>query len=155
MSQPPFDPATAHRWFAAQCFNDTWTWLDKPDRSAADDAAMIHCAHASCWHWEQVGGPAELATGEWQIARVYATLGLAEPARRHAETSLELCREHRLGPFLLGAAHEVGARAAKAAGDLDGARTALAEARACLAELSDPEDSEVLSADIEDCAQGL
>jgi hypothetical protein len=155
MPEAPFNIEAAHRWFAAQCFNDTWTLLDKPDRDAAEDTAMIHCAHASRYHWEQVGDAANLATGEWQVARVYATLGLAAAAERHADASLALCRAHELGAFLTGCAHEVRARAAKAGGDLEAARGRLAEARACVAALNDPEDVEVLTADIEACAAGL
>ena len=31
---------------------------------------MIHAAHASRYHWSQVGTKANLARGEWQVSRV-------------------------------------------------------------------------------------
>lgn len=155
MAEAPFDVPQAQRWFAAQLFNETWALLDQPDRSAADDARMVHCAHASRYHWEQVGDAGHWATGEWQIARVYATLGLGEAAARHADASVILCHEHRLSPFLLGCAIEVSARAAKADGEPALARTLLAQARRALAMVTDPEEAEVLTADIEECGRGL
>jgi hypothetical protein len=41
---------TLHRRLAAQWFNETWALLDKPDRTPADDAMMLHKAHASRMH---------------------------------------------------------------------------------------------------------
>lgn len=155
MPDAPFDLQQAHRWFAAQCFNETWALLDKPDRNAADDATMVHCAHASRWHWEQVGDASNLAVGEWQIARVYATLGRGDAAMRHAEASLTLCHQHKLSAFLLGCACEACARAAKASGESDYARELLTEARGVLALVTDADEIEVLTADIEECGQGL
>ena len=45
---------------------------------------MIHAAHASRYHWSQVGEPVNVAHGEWQCSHVYAALGRAEPALHHA-----------------------------------------------------------------------
>ena len=41
---------------------------------------MLHAAHASRFHWGEVGEPVNFARGEWQISRVYAVLGRPEPA---------------------------------------------------------------------------
>ena len=49
---------------------------------------MIHAAHASRYHWGQVGTKANLARGEWQVSRVYTVLGRAEPALYHAHRCL-------------------------------------------------------------------
>ena len=95
------DPAT-RRKLAADLFNHTWTLLEKPDRTAAEDDEMIHSAHASRYHWGEVGvgEQVNLARGEWQCSRVYAVLGRAEPALWHASRCVainEAGRPCRLG----------------------------------------------------------
>ena len=42
---------------------------------------MIHAAHASRYHWSQVGTKANLARGEWQVSRVYTVLGRVRSLR--------------------------------------------------------------------------
>jgi hypothetical protein len=44
---------------------------------------MVHMAHASRFHWDNVGDDQNRAIGEWQVARVYAVLGRAESALFH------------------------------------------------------------------------
>jgi DNA-binding transcriptional MerR regulator len=110
------DPAE-ERSLAAGLFNETWTLLERTDRTPADDDRMINAAHASRFHWGNVGEPVNLAIGEWQISRVYAVLGRAEPSLYHANRSLELCREHGIGDFSLAYAYEALARAHLVAGD--------------------------------------
>lgn len=109
----------AHHRFAVECFNGTWELLEKKDRSEDETAEMIHMAHASLWHWRssERGQPRQFAVGAWQLSRVYAVAGLAEPARRYGEESRSLCRQHELPPFYLGYAYEALARAAAVAGD--------------------------------------
>ena len=62
-----------HKKFAVETFNQTWDLMDKQDKSQAEIDRMIHAAHASRYHWEYVGEAVNLARGEWQISRVYAT----------------------------------------------------------------------------------
>ena len=112
MSAPKDKPdADLHRRLAAQLFNDTWVLLDKPDRTADEDVRMIHTAHASRWHWEQVGTPLNLLIGEWQCSRVYATLKRGEPAIFHARRCLGLAQRNSISGFHLATAHEAMARA--------------------------------------------
>ena len=70
----------ARRRLAADLFNHTWTLMERVDRTAAQDDEMLHCAHASRYHWGEVGEPANFARGEWQCSRVYSVLGA--PSRR-------------------------------------------------------------------------
>ena len=51
---------------------------------------MIHAAHASRYHWGEVGDDVNLARGEWQCSRVYAVLGRGEPALWHARRCVEI-----------------------------------------------------------------
>lgn len=141
------DPATERR-LAARLFNRVLELLERTDRTAAEDDAVLHAAHASRHHWGQVGGPVHWARGEWQCSRVYAALGRAEPALYHGRRCLELAEEHGLGGFDRGCAHEAIARAAKLAGiDVHAAKhaaLALAEAE----RLTDLEERDVLLSDI-------
>ena len=61
-----------HKKQAVSLFNSTWDLIDKKERSKQEEIEMIHMAHASRYHWGQIGGAVEKARGEWQISRVYA-----------------------------------------------------------------------------------
>ena len=111
-----------HEKFAKDCFNLTWTYLEKSTLTAEEADAMIHAAHASRHHWQQVGRPVNLARGEWQIARVYAVLERSEPALHHARRCLAICEADALGAFDLAFAYEALARATAIAGDGPAAR---------------------------------
>lgn len=88
MSDPADDLtplSDAHRRrLAADLFNHVWTLIELPGRTPEQDDEMIHAAHASRYHWGEVGTSANLARGEWQVSRVYVLLGRAEPALYHA-----------------------------------------------------------------------
>ena len=71
--------APTERQLASDLFNLVWTLLEQAGRTTEDDDRMLHAAHASRYHWGQVGGPEQLAIGEWQCARVYSVLGRASP----------------------------------------------------------------------------
>ena len=68
--QPVPSPEDVHRKFGKDLFNGTWTLMEKPDRSPDEDALMIHMAHASNYHWLQVGKPENFARGHWLCSRV-------------------------------------------------------------------------------------
>jgi hypothetical protein len=99
-----------HQKFASDLFNTVWSYLDKSDRTPNDDAKMIHYAHASLFHWMQIGTAEQIYIGEWQISRVYATLHMAESALYHAERSLQICLDNRFTGFNLGYAYEAMSR---------------------------------------------
>ena len=141
------DPET-RRAAAAAAFNDTWALLERTDRSPAEDDLMIDAAHASRFLWESVGGPTQHARGEWQVSRVYAVLGRAEPALHHARRSLEICEANAIGGFDLGFAYEALARASAVAGDSAEADRYGALARESAARVEDDEDRRVLLDDL-------
>src|SRR3989442_1003499 len=89
-----------HRKMAAGLFNEVWRLLEKK-RTPAEDDRMIHAAHASRYHWGEVGTPVNLAIGEWQISHVYAVLDRPEPATYHAVRSLAMCKENGIDDFPL------------------------------------------------------
>ena len=67
---------------------------------------MIHLAHASRWHWGNVGGIQERAIGEWQCARVHAILGNGRVALLHATLSAQLSRSLPTPHFMKASAAE-------------------------------------------------
>jgi len=114
----------AHQHFARALNGQVWGLLEKPERSQAEAEQMIHAAHASCYHWLQVGTGLHHQRGEWLIARVYAELGLADPALRHATRCLELTGEFAelMQDFDRAFAYEAVARAHALAGNQAQAR---------------------------------
>ncbi len=47
MGTPEFDLSTAHKFFSADCFNNTWGLIDKENRSPEEDDQMLLLATAS------------------------------------------------------------------------------------------------------------
>ena len=143
--------AQTHRRFAVELFNESWRLLDQPERSAQDDDELVHCAHASAYHWLQVGTAANRARSEWLCARVYATLGRSASAIRHARRCLSLVEANpdEVEDWDLPAAHEALARAHLVAGELDLARVHLDRARAACAAIADADDRIPIEADVE------
>ncbi len=141
-------PAAEERRLAKDLFNLVWELLEQPGRTQAEDDRMVHAAHASRYHWGQVGGAEQLAVGEWQCARVYAVLGRAEPALHHARRCAGIAAEANLPDWLVASSHEALARAYVAAGDRPAAAAELARAREALARVSDPEDRQVVESDL-------
>jgi hypothetical protein len=106
-----------HRKFAVDCFNGTWNLIEKADRTPHDNARMVHMAHASRYHWGEIGTDLNFARGDWQISRVYAILGEGHNALKYAQSCLHLCKENDFGDFDLAFAYEAATRAFAVLGD--------------------------------------
>ena len=106
-----------HKKIAINLFNKTWDLLDKKQRTIFENDEMIHSAHASRYHWGVIGEPINFERGEWQISRVYATLGKSESAIYHAQRCLDICKENNIGDFDIAFAFEALARAHAIAGN--------------------------------------
>lgn len=146
---PQIDTAAAHRHFSVACFNATWGLIDKADRTADEDEAMIWLAHAAAWHWTQRAdcSPRNLSIAYWQLSRVYALIGQGERARHYSDLCIAVSRDEE--PFYRGYAHEAAARAAVLLNDMDGAESDLEQARSYAEAVSDVEERNVLLADLE------
>ena len=141
-------PVPDERKLAADLFNGVWAMLETEDRTRALDDRMLHMAHASRYHWERVGTPANLARGEWLCSRVYSVLSRAEPALHHARRVLEICEEHGIGDWDLAFAHEALARAHSVAGEREAMEHALQRARAAADDIAEAEDRDLLLTDL-------
>jgi DNA-binding transcriptional MerR regulator len=138
----------SERQLAVDLFNLVWTLLEQTGRTVEDDDRMVHAAHASRYHWGQVGGPEQIAIGEWQCARVYSVLGRGEPALHHARRCLELTMAASLPDWMVASAHEGLARALLVTGDNAGAVASRDTARAVLDRVTDSEDRQIVADDI-------
>jgi len=106
-----------HRKFAVDAFNLVWDLLDKEERTEGENDKMVHAAHASRFHWGEIGTPLEFERGEWQISRVYSVLNKPESALHHAKECLSICKENDIGDFDIAFAYEAMARANAVAGE--------------------------------------
>ena len=136
------------RQLAVDLFNHVWTLLERSDRTQLDDDEMLHAAHASRFHWGEIGEPVNLARGEWQCSRVYSVLRRGEPAMWHARRCVSLCEEHGIGDWDIAFAWEAVARAASVAGQDGEARSALDRARTLAAAVADDEDRDLVLSDL-------
>jgi DNA-binding transcriptional MerR regulator len=146
---PTLDPEV-HRALAAGLFNRSWDLLEIEDRTARQDAELIDTAHASAWHWRQVGNAANEARGHWMLARVYSVLGHGPEAVYHARRANEVLDLGGEGieDWDRPAAAEAMARALVANGDLDAAAEWKARAAELLQSVTDAEDRGVVEGDL-------
>jgi hypothetical protein len=138
------------RQLAGGLFNRTWTLLELPARTPEQGDELIDTAHASAYHWLQVGTAANRARSQWQLSRVYVVLGRPEPALHHAHRCLAWCEANpeALEDWDLPYAHEALARAHALAGDADEARRHADRARELASGVAGAEDREHLEADL-------
>jgi hypothetical protein len=138
------------RQLAVELFNRAWTLMETDERTEEQDDELINTAHASAYHWAQVGTPANRARSEWQLSRVYTVLGRPEPALHHARRCLAYCEENpeAIEDWDLPYAHEALARAHALAGEADVAGRHSAAARELAAGVASTEDREHLEADL-------
>ena len=150
MGTPEFDQAKAHKFFSADCFNNTWGLIDKEDRSPEEDEQMLLLAMASAWHWTQRDecAPSNLAVGFWQISRVHSLLGRADEARRYGHLSLKNGTAADSDPFTIGYAYEALSRAESVAGDKAKMTEYLAKAKKAAGEVPNEESKKMLLDDL-------
>lgn len=139
-----------HRRLGIDLFNKTWTLMEKEERTTHDDDEMLHCAHASAYHWLQVGTDANCARGEWQCSRVHAILGQPEGAIYHAVRCLAIVEEspETMEEFDLPAAYEALARAHAVAGHSDEARRYVELGKTETAKIADEDDRAIIETDL-------
>ena len=143
------DSAT-HRALGVALYNHVWTLLETADRTPAQVDEMIHATHASRFHWSRAEGsePVNLARGEWQCSRVYAVLGLGEPALWHAQRCLAINEANGAADWDIASAYEAMARACLVAGETGAAADWKAKATAALDGIADQDDRDIIEGDL-------
>lgn len=139
-----------HRRLAGALFNQTQELLEKDERTPEEDELMVHSAHASRYHWSQVGDATNFAIGDWLLSRVYSVLDRPEPALWYAGLSLETSVENDLEPFYTAHAYESLARAFAISAEVKDAQEALNEAQALMRQVHDEADRVSLKDDLEE-----
>jgi len=137
-----------HRQLGVDLFNGTWTLIEQSDRTPDDDILMIHMAHASAYHWLQVGAPENIARSHWQCSRMYTVLGRSEPAIYHAKLVVAVCEQNDIGDWDLAFAYEALARAYAVAGNSAESARWLTRAQAASGDITDEEDRDLLLTDL-------
>ncbi|HVA32373.1 MAG TPA: hypothetical protein VMU58_14005 [Gaiellaceae bacterium] len=134
----------------ADLFNKTWALLENETRTAEEDDELVHCAHASAYHWLVAGTAVNRARSEWQCSGVYTVLGRPEPALYHAQRCLAICESEpdALEDWDLPFAYEALARAHSVAGDAVETARCLERARALGAAIAEDDERALLEADL-------
>ncbi len=138
-----------HKAMGIECFNKTWDFIDNKCRTGEETLEMIHTAHASAYHWRQVGTPLNFARSEWQVSHVYSIAGLGESALYHGKLSLELCLENSIGGLDLAFAYEACARACAVCGDFDSSAGYREQALKASADIAKQEDRDYIVSELE------
>ncbi len=147
LDNPIIEPDGSQK-LAVALFNKTWEYLENPSRTPLDDEMMLHCAHASCWHWLQAGTALHHARGAWLISRAYAVLGHGQPALAFARRCLGLCIENGFKDFDAAYAHEAVARACALTGDAACFEEHLGAAKLAAEAIAAAEDRELFLSDL-------
>ena len=145
MADPTFDQRQAHRWFAIELNNRAWDVIEAAERGADDTERMLHAAHASVYHWSQVGTLLNQLRGYCLLTTAYTAAGLPEGAARYARRCLELSEQvgAERTAFDRATVHGGAARALALCGEAEAARGQYAAALAAADALEDPEDRAV------------
>jgi len=136
--------AEQHRRFAVATFNAAWELMNKNVRTRDEDDEMLATTFASRYHWGKIGGPEQLATADWQVARAASLAGLPELALRFAERALERTEDAGLRDYHIASRYEGLARAHACAGNDAERDRYIARAKEALANISDADDREVI-----------
>lgn len=138
-----------HRYFAVELNNTSWSLIDKGDALSDEETdRLVDRAHASLFHWSQVGEPANLARGHYLVSRAYAAGGHHAEALRHATLCLNLCKKHELGDFDLAFAYEAMARAQQLGKNYECQKLFLGLAKRAGDEIKGDEDREIFFAEL-------
>jgi hypothetical protein len=148
---PNFDLQAAHKFFSANCFNQAWDLIDKPERTLDEDEQMIRLGLASLYHWTQRPDctAKNLSIGYWQISRIYSLATRLQDAILYGKLCLKVSQEADLPPFYLGYAYEALARAEAKGGNKARMNDYLAQANRFAQQVSDLESKEALLNDLD------
>ncbi|WP_053076618.1 hypothetical protein [Caenimonas sp. SL110] len=132
--------------FAMRCNNRAWALTAQAGRTPAQDREMLNAAHASAYHWGQVGVEQNWMRATMCLALVHALLG-------HGKTALAMAQEMRdyflpradTPDWELAFTHAIYAHAAHVAGDEAAHRSAYQEAVKAIAAIADEEDRKIVN----------
>jgi len=128
---------------AGQLFNGCWDLLEKSVRTSDDDVMLLTSAFASKYLWLDIGGPQELAVGDWMISRAAAATGFGDLAVAFAQRAVDNSPSEP--DWLVASAAEGLARAYAAAGDTARREEWTATAASLVEAIVDAEDRALIA----------
>lgn len=142
--------AEAHRRFAQQSNGRVWELLSRPQRMPDEEDELLDAAHASRYHWRQIGDAAQRQRGEWLLSRVYGVLGRPAEALDHARRCLALTEADpaAMADFDFAYAYEGMARVCAQSGEHAEAAAWLARAVAAGEAIANDEDRSIFQGDL-------
>jgi hypothetical protein len=133
-----------HRRFAAAANNRAWD-LSVQIRTPAEDQEMLSAAHASAWHWCEIGTELNRMRATMLLAEVHALLGHGNSALRYAEEMRKYFLRVGAADWETAFVHVVHAHAASAAGETAIHRKSYELAVAALDAVSKEEERRVVA----------
>jgi hypothetical protein len=140
------DAASWHRRFGSGANNRAWELAEQPTRTAAEDDAMLHAAHAAFYHWHTIGTERNVALAHLLLGHVHASLQDGTRARAYADAAFAFFATNASEPWEKAFAHAVLAHAAAACGDAEAHRAHYREAQALGGALDDAEERKIFDA---------
>lgn len=139
----------ANQWFAIELNNRSWTVIDQESPEEGALERLTDMAHASLYHWSQVGETVNLARGHHLVSRAYAKVGIACEALRHAEKCLSLCEDNGFGDWDLAFALEANARAHHLSGNKEEHAAFLLRAKEAGDAIAEEEDRKIFFGELQ------
>jgi len=136
------------RTLAIAMFNATWDLIDTTDRTPQQDQRMLTSACASRQLWNDIGGPEQLAVGDWQVAHVASLLGYASVALDFAAAAYARASVSDVPKWMVASACEGLARAHAAADQATERDAWIERAEELLAEVEDDEDRQLIASQL-------
>ena len=146
MTQPP-EPADSQSWhkrFAVSCNNRAWA-LSTQLRTPQQDREMLDAAHASAWHWAQIGTELNRMRATMLLAEVHALLGNGPSSFSFAQEMRSYFLGRDSPDWEVAFVHAIYAHAAYATGRFEAHRAAYDQAAAALEAVVDEEDRKIVS----------
>lgn len=142
----PEERAAWCRRFASAANNRAWTLSEQLVRTPDEDQEMLHAAHAAAYLWQQIGAAHNNAMADMLLAQIHALLGNAAYATLYASRSHQFFTNRRSEIWELALAHAILAHAAFCNEDAGLHRASFLSAQEWVAQLSDPQDKEIVLA---------
>ncbi len=138
----------SQRELAVAAFNRTWELIDSKERTSEQDREMLAAACASRHLWNDIGGPEQFATGDWQVAHVASLLGYSSMALEFAVAAYPTASTSDVPQWLVASTCEGLARAHSIAGHEVERDAWIQRARDILAKIDDAEDWELIESQL-------
>lgn len=138
------DPQTWSRYFAMETNNRAWQLAAETSRTEAEAREMLDAAHASAYHWMQVGTELNHIRAKYLVAEVHALLGMGPSAAALAGEARGYFEYREAPDWELAYVDVIYAHAVAVAGDASTHRDAYARAERAVTAVADAEDRRIV-----------